>query len=302
MCAAVPQRLIATDFPIDLAATLFPLCRGAGDPTMRVGLGDTWRAMRTPDGPATLHLRSYGYDIQADAWGPGAGWALDSAPGLVGALDDDSGFEPHHDVVAELWRHNRGVRVTTSGAVMHALIPTILEQKVTGHEARRAYRSMVLATSEPAPGDTGLFLPPDPARVAETPYFAFHPWGVEQRRAETVRAACAQAARLEMCASLPLDQANARLLSFPGVGPWTVAEVARTALGDPDAISVGDFHLPNTVCWALARQPRGTDAEMLELLEPYRGQRGRVQRLLEAGHISAPAYGPRMEIGHIERI
>ena len=302
MCAAVPQRLIATDFPIDLAATLFPLCRGAGDPTMRVGLGDTWRAMRTPDGPATLHLRSYGYDIQADAWGPGAGWALDSAPGLVGALDDDSGFEPHHDVVAELWRHNRGVRVTTSGAVMHALIPTILEQKVTGHEARRAYRSMVLATSEPAPGDMGLFLPPDPARIAETPYFAFHPWGVEQRRAETVRAACAQAARLEMCASLPLDQANARLLSFPGVGPWTVAEVARTALGDPDAISVGDFHLPNTVCWALARQPRGTDADMLELLEPYRGQRGRVQRLLEAGHISAPAYGPRMEVGHIERI
>jgi 3-methyladenine DNA glycosylase/8-oxoguanine DNA glycosylase len=298
----VPQRLIATSIPIDLAGTLFPLCRGAGDPTMRVGLGDAWRAMRTPDGPATLHVRSFGHDIQAEAWGPGAGWAIDGAPALIGALDDDTGFEPHHEVVAELWRHHRGVRITRSGAVLHGLIPTILEQKVAGSEARRAYRSMVMATSEPAPGDAGLLLPPDPARIAETPYFAFHPWGVERRRAETVRAVCAQAARLEACATLPIDRATARLLSVPGIGPWTVAEVARTVLGEADAVSVGDFHLPNVVCWALAGEARGTDARMLDLLEPYRGHRGRVQCLLEAGHIGAPAFGPRMEIHPIDRI
>jgi 3-methyladenine DNA glycosylase/8-oxoguanine DNA glycosylase len=298
----VPKRRIATSFPIDLAGTLFPLCRGAGDPTMRVGRGDVWRTMRTPDGPATLRLRSSGSDIRAEAWGPGAERALDGAPGLVGALDDDTGFEPHHDVIAELWRHNRGVRVTRSGAVLHTLIPTILEQKVTGIQARRAYRAMVLATSEAAPGDSGLFLPPDPARIAETPYFAFHPWGVERRRAETVRAACAEARRLEACALLPLEQAKARVGTLPGVGPWTVAEVARMTLGDADAVSVGDYHLPNVVCWALAGRARGTDEQMLELLEPYRGHRGRVQRLLEAGHISAPAYGPRMEIQGFERI
>ncbi len=269
---------------------------------MRVGLGDAWRAMRTSDGPATLHVRSFGYDIQAEAWGPGADRALDAAPGLVGALDDDTGFEPQHDVIKELWRHHRGVRITRSGAVMQALVPAILEQKVTGIEARRAYRAMVFATSEPAPGDVGLYLPPDPARLAETPYFAFHPWGVEQRRAETVREACERATYLEAGVSLPLDQANGRLLTIPGVGPWTAAEVARTALGDADAVSVGDFHLPNTVCWALAREPRGTDERMLELLEPYRGHRGRVQALLDAGNISAPAYGPRMEVQRIERI
>jgi 3-methyladenine DNA glycosylase/8-oxoguanine DNA glycosylase len=295
-------RLISSAFPIDLARTLFPLCRGGGDPTMRVGTGEAWRAMRTPDGPATLHARSLGHDIEARAWGPGAGLALESAPGLVGALDDDTGFAPRHDLVAELWRHLRGVRITRSGAVVHGLIPTILEQKVTGHEARRAYRSMVLATSEPAPGDAGLFLPPDPARIAETPYFTFHPWGVERRRAETVRAVCSQAARLDACASLPIDQAATRLRSVPGIGPWTVAEIARTALGDADAVSVGDFHLPNIVSWALAREPRGTDERMLELLEPYRGHRGRVQVLLEAGHFGAPAFGPRTEIQSIDRI
>jgi endonuclease III len=289
-------------FPIDLAKTLFPLCRGTGDPTMRVGFADAFRAMRTPEGPATVHIRSIGYDILAEAWGRGAHWALDSVPGLIGATDDDTGFEPKHPVIDELWRHHRGARITRTGAVMHTLIPAILEQKVTGLEARRAYRSMVLATSEPAPGDVGLYLPPDPALLAETPYFTFHPWGVERRRAETIRAVCARASRLEEATSLPVDQANARLLAMPGVGPWTVAEVARTALGDADAISVGDFHLPNVVCWALAREPRGTDERMLELLEPYRGHRGRVQVLLEAGGVSAPAYGPRMEVQSIERI
>jgi hypothetical protein len=125
---------------------------------------------------------------------------------------------------------------------------------------------------------------------------------LERRRAEAIRAACEQASRLEQGTSLTLDQANARLLAIRGVGPWTAAEVARTALGDADAISVGDFHLPNVVCWALAREPRGTDERMLELLEPYRGHRGRVQVLLEAGNISAPAFGPRMEVRSIERI
>ena len=296
------RRPITSSFPIDLVRTLLPLCRGAGDPTMRIGPGDAWRAMRTAGGPATLHVRSLGHDIEAEAWGPGAGWALENAPALIGSLDDDTGFEPHHDVVAELWRHHRGVRITRSGAVVHALIPTILEQRVTGHEARRAYRSMVLATSEPAPGDAGLFLPPDPDRIAETPYFTFHPWGVERRRAETVRRVCAQAARLDACAALPLDEAKARLLSVPGVGPWTVAEIARMALGDADAVSIGDFHLPNVVCWALAGEARGTDERMLEVLKPYRGHRGRVQILLEAGHIGAPAFGPRMEIHPIDRI
>jgi 3-methyladenine DNA glycosylase/8-oxoguanine DNA glycosylase len=81
-----------------------------------------------------------------------------------------------------------------------------------------------------------------------------------------------------------------------GLGPWSVAEVARTALGDADAVSVGDFHVPNVVAWALTGEPRGTDERMLELLEPYRPHRGRVQRLLEASGIRAPSFGPRMEV------
>jgi 3-methyladenine DNA glycosylase/8-oxoguanine DNA glycosylase len=103
-------------------------------------------------------------------------------------------------------------------------------------------------------------------------------------------------------AELPLDEAKARIGRLPGIGPWSVAEVARTALGDADAASVGDFHLPNLVAWALAGEARGTDARMLELLEPYRPHRGRAQLLLEATGIHTPAFGPRMEVRAIDAI
>jgi 3-methyladenine DNA glycosylase/8-oxoguanine DNA glycosylase len=115
-----------------------------------------------------------------------------------------------------------------------------------------------------------------------------------------VRAVCARAASLEALAALPPEDARHRLEAIPGVGPWTSAEVARLSFGDPDAVSVGDYHLPNIVSWALAGEPRGTDERMLELLEPYRGQRGRVQRLLEASQISPPAFGSRMEARSID--
>lgn len=93
-----------------------------------------------------------------------------------------------------------------------------------------------------------------------------------------------------------------RRRAFPGVGSWTAAEVAHIALGDVDAVSVGDYHLKHQVAWALAGEPRGTDERMLELLEPWRGQRARVLRLLGASGILAPRYGPRLPTQSIAAI
>jgi 3-methyladenine DNA glycosylase/8-oxoguanine DNA glycosylase len=138
--------------------------------------------------------------------------------------------------------------------------------------------------------------------VAELPYFRFHRFGVERRRAEVVRAVCARAAALEALVELAPEEARRRLELFRGIGSWTSAEVTRLSLGDPDAVSLGDYHMPHVVAWALAGESRGTDERMLELLEPYRGQRGRVQRLLEASHIAPPSFGPRMEARQIERL
>ena len=133
---------------------------------------------------------------------------------------------------------------------------------------------------------------PQPELLAGLPYYRLHAMGVERRRADLIRVVARNAARIESAATP--EAAERVLRAIPGIGPWTDAEVLRVAWGAPDAVSVGDYHIPNLVAWALAGEARADDARMLELLEPYRGQRGRVQRLLEASGVRIPRFGPRM--------
>jgi 3-methyladenine DNA glycosylase/8-oxoguanine DNA glycosylase len=293
---------------LDLRLTLGIHLRGAADPAWRFEPGGrVWHATRTADGPATLLLVPGRDVITARAWGPGSGTAVRAAHALVGLDDDPGALVPRDPVVLAAVRRLQGLRIGRSGAVLEALIPAILEQKVTGDEARRAYRAIVRTHGEPAPGPGGLRLPPSPALLATLPYFAFHPLGVERRRAELIRAVAREAGRLEAlgtAATTPdaLGAAYAALRAFPGIGPWTAAEVGIRAFGDPDAVSIGDYHLPGMVAWALAGESRGTDERMLELLAPYAGQRGRVLRLLELGGPQRPRRGPRLPGRRIERL
>ena len=286
-------RRIELRAPLHLGTTLGPLVHGRGDRTVRLAAGEAWLAFRTPEGPAALRVTLEGAGAaRAEAWGPGAEHALATAPALIGEDDAPELLAAQHPILRRLQRTNPGLRLPRSRRVLHALLPTIIEQKVTGTEAFRAYAALLRAYGERAPGPADLLLPPAPATLAGMPYHAFHPLGVERRRAEVIRRAAGRATWLE--AAPDAAEASRRLTSLPGIGPWTAAEVVRTAFGDPDAVSVGDYHVPNIVAWALAGEPRADDARMLELLEPYRGQRGRVQRLLEVGRIVAPRYGPRM--------
>ena len=279
------------DRPLDLARTLAPLAHGTGDPTIKLGVGEVRLAFRTATGPAAMRILASGRDaLHAQAWGAGADLAIAGLDDLVGQDDHPDELDPHDPLVHELKRRLAGVRFPRTGRPFDALLPAILEQKVSGSEARRSYRGLIRAHGEPAPGPLGLALGPRPATLASLPYHAFHPLGVERRRAEVIRRAASMAPRLDGASA---DLVRRVLLSVPGIGPWTVAEVLRVSHGDPDAVSVGDYHLPNVVAWALAGEPRADDARMLELLEPYRGQRGRVQRLIELSGIWPPKYGPR---------
>lgn len=272
------------------------------DPCGKLVDGEFWLSARTPEGSASLHLARVGAELTATGHGAGAAWMIDRADAVAGLRDDLSDFPAlaaSHPLVARLARTFSGIRLPATGQVFHRLIRAILEQKVTGKEAHRAYRAMMRHFGEAAPGPAELLLPPDPEAVAATPYWTFHPFGVEQRRTQALLRAALVAARLERCADSA--EATRRLTAIPGIGAWTAAEVVRITYGDPDAVSVGDFHIPNTVAWGLAGEARGTDARMLELLEPFRGHRGRVCELLAAGGIAAPRFGPRMPIRSFAR-
>ena len=293
----------APAWPIDLRAVLGSLRRGGGDPCLRIGSDGVWWATRSAGSPVTMHLRVDGREreLRVDAWGDGVAELPDVLPRILGADDDVSGFVPHHDVIAQAWRRFSGWRVPCTGRVLESLAPAVLEQKVTGGEARDAWRTLVRAHGDRAPGPTPvpMFAPPTAAAWSRIPEWEWYRAGVTPQRRRTLVRAASVGRRLDgLASSTAPDAAQVAgnvLQELPGIGPWTAAEVRQRALGDPDTVSVGDFHLPLQVSYGLTgeRCARGDDARMLELLEPYRGHRYRVQRLLELAGVSAPRRGPR---------
>ncbi len=279
--------------PLDLALTLGAIGQGAW---LRLSNGEAWRATHTPEGPATLHLVHSGAQVDVQGWGPGATWAAGQAPALCGEEDDDSGFKPQHPLLGQLHKRNPGVRVPKTRAVFEALVPSVLAQKVSGKEAHMSYRALVENLGEAAPGPVRLTMPPPAAVLARTPYWTFHRFGIERRRADVIVGAARSAKRLEETIDMDLSAAYRRLEAFAGIGPWTAAKVALVALGDADAVPVGDYNLPHTVGHAMEGTARSTDERMLELLEPYRGHRARVIRLIGLTGITAPRFGPRMAL------
>lgn len=285
-------------WPCPVGQVWSPWRRGVGDPTYRVVAGRHWRGLLTPSGPATLVVApDAAGEVAAEAWGPGAGWALDALPALLGADDDPTGFAPRHRALAEAWRRTPHWRVGRGGVVWQALVPAIIEQKVTGQEAFAGFRRLVRGHGTPAPGpgaaSVDLWIPPTPDAVRGIPSWGWLQLGIDPARSRTLVHAARVADSLERTLTLGHADADARLRSLPGLGVWTSAEVRSRAHGDPDAVSFGDYHVARTIGWALVGEELDDDG-LAALLEPYRGHRYRVQRLLElAGH-SHPRRGPRL--------
>ncbi|MFB9904768.1 DNA-3-methyladenine glycosylase family protein [Allokutzneria oryzae] len=282
-------------FDVDPVVVLRPHRRGHGDPAWRLDArGTVWRACTTPAGAVTLAVRRAGDHVRGSAWGPGAEWAIQGLPDLLGASDDDTGFVAHHPLVAQARALRPDLRLGSSGRVWDALVPAILEQKVTGKEAWRTWRELCCRFGEPAPGPApeGMFVPPTPERVRAVPDWEWHRVGLDGGRRRALLAVASVANRLERAAELRGVRGRDLLRRVPGIGVWTAAEVAQRAWGDPDAVSFGDFHLAKTVGWALLGHDID-DVELRELLEPYAPQRQRAIRYLEGSGVKRPRFGPR---------
>ena len=286
--------------PLDLKQTFRPLSRGPQDPTMRWEPTGVWRSIPTPLGAATLHLSQRRDVVEATAWGPGAEWAIAAVPELCGCGDDDAGFDvSQHPFLHESRRRNPGMRLLRTGLVVEMLIAAIFEQKVTGKEARRAWAALIRAHGAEAPGPApvGMRVFPDSGVWRMIPSWEWHRAGVDPQRSRTAIAAASVAKGLERTLALGRGGAEVerRLRSVPGVGVWTAAETMQRAHGDADAVSVGDYHLPALVGWALIGEPVDDDG-MLELLAPWPGHRQRVMRLIESSGFAKPRFGARMTI------
>jgi 3-methyladenine DNA glycosylase/8-oxoguanine DNA glycosylase len=289
------EQVWEPDWPLDVQRVLSRDRRGVGDPTLRFAEDGVWRTTTTPDGPATVRLTGTATRLRVQAWGPGALWAGRTAPRWLGADDRPEGFDAAaHPLVARLHRCSPWLRLGSTGRVWDALVPAVLEQKVTVIEAHRTWRELLRLAGEPAPGPApdGMRVVPSAERVLAVTDWQWHRCGLDGARRRALRAVATVASRLEVAETCDSTTLQRRMRTVPGVGVWTAAEVVQRALGCPDTVSYGDYHLKNLVGWSLAGR-RTDDDGMMELLEPWRGHRQRVVRLLRVGGSMPPRRGPR---------
>ena len=289
------------DGPLDLGRTVRGVTFWGFATWLRVDRSGAWISRRTPEGPGTLRLTTGHGEVIGEAWGPGAHTVLEDVPGLAGLDDPGTAAIPvHSPLVKRLAHRDRGWRLARWPGVVETLMAISLGQKVTGINAQRGLFALVRRYGEPAPGPRqDLALLPDVDDILRLPAFAFHPLGIEGQRASLLRRIASRADALQRAFDLPPAEGRAALQKLRGIGPWTAGVVAGGILGDADAVPVGDYHLPNTVAWNLAGEPRADDARMLQLLEPYAGQRNRVVRLLMSRGRKPPKYGPHSDVRDI---
>jgi 3-methyladenine DNA glycosylase/8-oxoguanine DNA glycosylase len=300
----VQQVTRSFDAPgVDVDRALRGYALTSNDPTVRRGPRRFVRACLTPVGPGTIHIEHDGAGrVDVTAYGAGAEWLCEAAPGLCGALDDPSSYTPVHPWFREAHRRHPTIRLSKSGLIWQELLMQVIGQRITTDEAAEQWARLVRALGEPAPGPSGLTLPPTPERLGDTAYFELHRFDIERKRAAALLNAARFARQLEAAGDMSPTDAIARICAVPGLGIWSATCVVSLCHGDPDVIVLGDFGIPSMVAWTLAQERRADDARMEELLHRERPHRARAIKLVFAAGSAAPRRAPRPTPTHIGRL
>lgn len=276
---------------------------GATDASGKLEPDGAWFACHTQAGPGTLRVRFRDGTWHHEGWGPGGDALVALGPAVCGLLDNVDAFEvAQHPRLRQLWSRNKNLRLGQAPSIFTTLVTVVLQQRVSWRDATRSNRLMNAALGAPAPGSEKLRLPPSPERLLALPTHAFHEFGVERKRAETIRRIAKVGLALETLRGHPPQAIVRELTAIRGVGPWTASMVLGQGFGNPDALPLGDYALPHTISWFFRKKDRSTDQEMVDLLEPFRPHRYRVVRLLWAAGVTAPRYGPRRPLRPIHRV
>lgn len=262
------------------------------------------RTTRVTTGPATYDVELVGDDrVRVRAFGPGAEEVLDQMPDLLGLGDTPPAPDWYPQPLRIAAKRGNGTRFAKGHRVVEMLVPAVLQQLVSGKEAKRAFRLLHERVADPAPGPyPEMRLPLSPAQLRSLPPAEWPTFGILPKQGDTLRLIGERASRLEEASAMNEEDAYKRLTALRGLGTWTATSVMGRGMGFVDAVPLGDWNLPSTVAYNLAGEERADDRRMLELLEPYRGQRARILRLLKfGGSGKAPRRGPRMALRPVGR-
>ncbi len=160
---------------------------------------------------------------------------LDADPDAVDAV---LGADP---LLASLVAARPGIRVPGAADGFELAVRAVLGQQVSVAAARTFCGRLLAALGEPL-GDGRWRLFPTPAAVAGSDLAGI---GLTGARIATVRALAAAVAGGGLTLDADADRAatGQALRALPGIGPWTASYVVMRALGDPDALPLGDLVL-----------------------------------------------------------
>lgn len=186
---------------------------------------------------------------------------LDADPDAV------SGFLVSDEVIGPLARACPGRRSPGHVDGDELAMRAVLGQQVSVAAARRLGARLTAEYGKPLarPSGTLTHCFPDAATVAAADPAAL-PMPAARARALVTLAAALSSGEVALHPGADRDEAAARLLALPGIGPWTVAYIRMRALSDPDAFPATDVG----VLRALAALGAGAGIAVAERWRPWR--------------------------------